>query len=265
MIPYPEIKPYLIKIGPLQLRWYGLMYLFGFASSYFLVRHHVRKKGLGLSDETIGSLYTWGILGLILGARLGYIVFYKASYYLGHPLEVLFLWQGGMSFHGGLIGSVLAGILFARKNGIRPLLLSDLVMATAPIGLFFGRMGNFINGELYGQVTTVPWAMVFPLDPDQLPRHPSQLYEAAAEGLLLFCILWFVLDREPREGTVTGLFLVLYGVMRFGIEFLREPDAHLGTVAGPFTMGQTLCGAMILLGFFILARVRAGSGGGGAA
>jgi phosphatidylglycerol:prolipoprotein diacylglycerol transferase len=261
MIPYPEIKPYLLKIGPLQLRWYGLMYLFGFASSYFLVRHHVRKKGLPLSDETIGSLYTWGILGLILGARLGYIVFYKASHYLGHPLEVLFLWQGGMSFHGGLIGSVLAGILFARKNGIKPLLLSDLVMATAPIGLFFGRMGNFINGELYGRPSAVAWAMIFPADPDQLPRHPSQLYEAATEGLLLFGILWFVLGRNVRQGTVTGLFLVLYGMMRFGVEYFREPDAHLGFVAGPFTMGQTLCGAMILLGLFILVRLRAESGG----
>ena len=258
MIPYPEIKPYLVKIGPLQLRWYGLMYLFGFASSYLLVRHHVRRKGLGLTEETIGSLYTWGILGLILGARLGYIVFYKASYYLNYPFEVLFLWQGGMSFHGGLIGSVLAGILFARKNGIRPLLLSDMVMATAPIGLFFGRMGNFINGELYGRPTSAPWAMIFPAG-GNVPRHPSQLYEAASEGLLLFCILWFVLGRNVREGTVTGLFLVLYGAMRFGVEYFREPDAHLGFVAGPFTMGQALCGAMILLGLFILARL--GTGG----
>jgi len=261
MIPYPEIDPALIKIGPLQLRWYGLMYIFGFAASYLLVRYQVRKKDLGLSDETIGSLYTWGILGLILGARLGYIVFYQASHYLDHPVEVLFLWRGGMSFHGGLIGSVLAGILFARKNGIKPLLLSDLVMATAPIGLFFGRMGNFINGELYGRVTAVPWSMVFPQDPDQLPRHPSQLYEAAVEGLLLFGILWFVLGRNVRQGTVTGLFLVLYGMMRFGVEYFREPDAHLGFVAGPFTMGQTLCGAMILLGLFILVRLRAESGG----
>jgi phosphatidylglycerol:prolipoprotein diacylglycerol transferase len=259
MIPFPDIRPYLFKIGPFQLRWYGLMYLFGFASSYFLVRRAVRKRNLPLTDDTIGSLYTWGILGLILGARLGYVIIYKLPYYLAHPLAVFAVWEGGMSFHGGLIGSVLAGVLFARKHGIRTLMLSDLVMATAPTGLFFGRLGNFINGELYGRVTTVPWGMVFPgaATPEgNPPRHPSQLYEAACEGVLLFCVLWLVLNRAHREGTVTGLFLILYGLMRFGIEFFREPDAHLGLVAGPFTMGQVLCGAMVLLGALILSLSR---------
>lgn len=255
MIPYPEIRPYLFEIGPFQLRWYGLMYIFGFAASYLLVRLQVRRKHLDLSEETIGSLYTWGILGLIVGARLGYVVFYNLPHYLQNPFEMAAVWKGGMSFHGGLIGSVLAGVLFARKNGIRPLLLSDLVMATAPIGLFCGRIGNFINGELYGRPTSVPWAMVFP-GADNLPRHPSQLYEAATEGLLLFAILWAILDRNAREGTVTGLFLVLYGIMRFAVEFFREPDAQLQFVAGPFTMGQVLCGAMILLGAGVLAFSR---------
>jgi phosphatidylglycerol:prolipoprotein diacylglycerol transferase len=160
-----------------------------------------------------------------------------------------------MSFHGGLIGSVLAGVIFARKHGIRPLLLSDLIMATAPIGLFFGRMGNFINGELYGRATDVPWAMVFP-GGGNVPRHPSQLYEALFEGLLLFSILWVVKDHTRREGTVTALFMILYGAMRFGVEYFREPDSQLGFILGPFTMGQLLCGAMVLLGLLVLSLRR---------
>ena len=259
MIPYPEIKPYLVKIGPLQIRWYGLMYIFGFAASYFLVRHQVRSRNLDISEDQIGSLYTWGIIGLMLGARLGYVFFYAAPQYLGNPLGVLAVWKGGMSFHGGLIGSVLAGVIFARRHGIRRLLLSDLVMATAPIGLFFGRMGNFINGDLYGRPTGVPWAMVFP-DGGNIPRHPSQLYEALLEGLLLVCILWVAKDHTRREGTVTALFMILYGAMRFGVEYFREPDYQLGFVLGPFTMGQLLCGAMVLLGLVVLALRREDKG-----
>lgn len=250
MIPYPDIDPVIKQVGPLQLRWYGMMYLFGFASSYYLVRHQVKKNRVGMSMEDVGSLYTWCIMGLIIGARLGYVVFYNLSAYLKHPAGILAVWEGGMSFHGGLIGSVLAGCIFARKKKIPTLLLSDLVMATAPLGLFFGRMGNFINGELYGRATAVPWAMIFPAGGD-VPRHPSQLYEAFFEGLVLFAVLWIAKDRVRRQGTVTALFLVLYGLMRFVIEYVREPDLHLGFVLGPFTMGQVLCAVMVAAGLLL--------------
>ena len=254
MIQFPEIRPYIFKIGPLQLRWYGLMYLFGFAGSWLLVRRAVRERAISLTAEDIGTLYTWCIVGLIAGARLGYVVFYNLSHYLEHPLDMLALWEGGMSFHGGLLGGVLAGFLFARRSGLRRFLLADLVMATAPVGLFFGRMGNFINGELFGRTTDAPWGMVFPLGGDE-PRHPSQLYEAFLEGVVLLVILQIVWKATRREGTVTSLFLVLYGAMRFAVEFTREPDVHLGFVAGPFTMGQLLCAVMIAAGLFLL-RVR---------
>jgi phosphatidylglycerol:prolipoprotein diacylglycerol transferase len=254
MIPFPEIRPYILKVGPLQLRWYGLMYLFGFAGSWLLVRRAVRERAIALTAEDIGTLYTWCIVGLLAGARLGYVVFYNLSYYLDHPLAVAAVWEGGMSFHGGLIGSVFAGYLFARRSGMRRFLLADLVMATAPVGLFFGRLGNFINGELFGRRTDVPWAMVFPLGGEG-PRHPSQLYEAFCEGIVLLAILQIVGRTTRREGTVTALFLVLYGALRFLIEFTREPDSHLGFVAGPLTMGQLLCLVMIAAGL-VLMRLR---------
>jgi phosphatidylglycerol:prolipoprotein diacylglycerol transferase len=254
MIPFPQIRPYIFKIGPLQLRWYGMMYLFGFAGSWLLVKRAVKKRGIDLTAEDIGTLYTWCIVGLLLGARLGYVVFYNLGFYLKNPLAVAAVWEGGMSFHGGLIGSVFAGWLFARKSGMRRFLLADLVMSTAPIGLFFGRVGNFINGELYGRVSDVPWAMIFPYGGDA-PRHPSQLYEAFFEGIVLLAILQAVWHVTRREGTITALFLILYGVMRFFIEFTREPDAHLGIVFGFLTRGQILCLAMIALGA-VLWRLR---------
>jgi phosphatidylglycerol:prolipoprotein diacylglycerol transferase len=200
-----------------------------------------------------------------LGARLGYVVFYQSSWYLENPLEILAIWQGGMSFHGGLIGSLVAGILFARRKEIPVLLLSDLVTATAPLGLFFGRMGNFINGELFGRPTKLPWAMVFPLGGPE-PRHPSQLYEAFFEGLFLFAVLWTVKGRLRREGGVTALFFILYGAMRFVVEYVREPDAHLGFVLGSLTMGQLLCAVMVTVGggMLMLIRGRPGRGGGAA-
>jgi phosphatidylglycerol:prolipoprotein diacylglycerol transferase len=257
MLPFPDIDPEIIRIGPLSIRWYGMMYLLAFASSYLLVKYQVRKKGLHFPKETIESLYSYLILGLLIGARLGYVVFYNLSHYLHHPLEIVAVWQGGMSFHGGLIGSILAGILFCRKYKVDFWLHADLVIVTAPVGLALGRLGNFINGELYGRVTDVPWGIVFPTG-GPLPRHPSQLYEVSLEGILLFAILWVAKDRELKPGSLTALFLILYGTFRFAAEFFREPDAHLGLVVGPLSMGQVLSAAMLLLGVLLLMKRRSG-------
>ena len=252
MIPYPDIGPNLFKLGPLQIRWYGLMYLFGFASSYWLVLRQVKTKESSLTEDDVTGFYTWGIMGLLVGARIGYVLFYNLPFYLENPMQAAFVWEGGMSFHGGLIGSIVAGLMYARRRKIPPLELSDIVMPTIPLGLFFGRAGNFINGELYGRATDLPWAMVFPLGGD-IARHPSQLYEAAVEGPILFAILWITKERFPRQGGPLGLFLLLYGVMRFAVEFVREPDIHLGLVFGPFTMGQFLCLLMTAAGTLMLA------------
>lgn len=251
MIPFPNIDPVIIKIGPFSVRWYGLMYLISFASSYLLVRYQIKKKGLAIDKKEIGSLYTFLILGLLIGARLGYVIFYNLWNYLKDPLEILAVWHGGMSFHGGLIGSVLAGIIFCRKYKIDFWQLSDLVIVTATIGLGLGRIGNFINGELYGRVTDVPWGMVFPTG-GPLPRHPSQLYEFLLEGATLFTILWLLKGRNLKRGTLTSLFLILYGVFRFFVEFFREPDLQLGFIIGTFTMGQVLSAIMLLFGAGIL-------------
>lgn len=255
MLPFPHIDPEIVRIGPLSIRWYGMMYLLAFASSYLLVKCQIRKKGLPLPKDTVDSLYSYLILGLLVGARLGYVLFYNLSHYLHHPLEIVAVWQGGMSFHGGLIGSVLAGFLFCKKYKADFWVLADLVSVTAPIGLAFGRLGNFINAELYGRVTEAPWGMVFPSG-GPLPRHPSQLYEVFLEGILLFAILWSARNRGLVPGSLTALFLVLYGAFRFAVEFFREPDAHLGLIVGPFSMGQVLSAAMLLLGVGLLLRQR---------
>jgi phosphatidylglycerol:prolipoprotein diacylglycerol transferase len=251
MIPYPSIDPVILRIGPLAVRWYGVMYLIGFTSSYLLVRLQIKKKGLNFGQDFVDSLYSYLILGLLVGARLGYVVFYDFPEYLKNPLEIFALWHGGMSFHGGLIGSIVSGIFFCKKSRVDFWQVSDLVIVTAPIGLAFGRLGNFINGELYGRVTDVPWAMVFPTG-GPLPRHPSQLYEFFLEGVVLFTFLWIAKDRGLRSGVVTSLFLMTYGTFRFVVEFFREPDVQLGYILGPFTMGQILSGSMIVAGTLIL-------------
>jgi phosphatidylglycerol---prolipoprotein diacylglyceryl transferase len=252
MIPFPDIDPEIFRIGNFAIRWYGLMYLIGFAASYLLVRYQVRKKKLPLKFEDIESLYSWLVFGLLLGARLGYVLFYDLASYIRNPFEIVAVWHGGMSFHGGLAGAVIAGLIFARKKRLDFWLLSDLVVVTAPIGIGLGRLGNFINGELYGRVTDVPWGMVFP-GGGPLPRHPSQLYEFMLEGILLFVILWFILrPRKLTSGTVTASFLILYGSFRTFIEFFREPDPQIGLLAGFFTMGQLLSIAMIMAGVGIL-------------
>ncbi len=227
------------------------MYLLGFAASFLLVRYQIKKKGLKFANDFVDTLYSYLIVGLLLGARLGYVLFYDLAAYIRHPLEIFAVWHGGMSFHGGLIGSILAGILFCRKSKVDFWQVSDLVIVTAPIGLGLGRLGNFINGELYGRVTNVPWAMVFP-GGGPLPRHPSQLYEFFLEGVILFTILWLLKDRISRSGVITSLFIILYGVFRFTLEFFRQPDIQLGYILGPFTMGQLLSSAMIAAGLFIL-------------
>jgi phosphatidylglycerol:prolipoprotein diacylglycerol transferase len=226
------------------------MYLLGFSASFLLVRYQIKKKALAFSKDFVDTLYSYLILGLLLGARLGYVLFYDLPVYLHHPLEIFALWHGGMSFHGGLIGSILAGILFCRRHRVDFWQVSDLVIVTAPIGLGLGRIGNFINGELYGRVTSVPWAMVFP-GGGPLPRHPSELYEFFLEGVVLFMILWVLKDRISRSGLLTSLFLILYGIFRFTLEFFREPDAQLGFILGPLTMGQLLSSAMIAVGLVI--------------
>ena len=242
-----SIDPILISLGPLRISWYGLMYVFGFLISYFLVLYQIRRKDFGLSKPEIENLFFYLIIGLAVGARIGYVVFYNPGMYLRDPLEIFAIWHGGMSFHGGLIGVVIVGILFSRKNKKSFWKLADLLTVTAPIGLALGRLGNFINGELYGRVTQVPWGMVFPLG-GPLPRHPSQLYESALEGFLLFAILWRLKDKKIPEGGILPLFLIFYGIFRFFIEFFRQPDAQLGFILGPFSMGQVLCFLMILGG-----------------
>ncbi len=271
MIPYPDINPEIVKIGPLAVRWYGMMYIIGFASSYLLVKYQIKKssqqsavksqklKNQGTSPIAyrplpiayVDSLYSHLILGLLIGARLGYVIFYNLSYYIQHPIEIFAVWHGGMSFHGGLVGSIIAGIFFCNKFRIDFWQTTDLVIITAPIGIGLGRIGNFLNSELYGRVTDVPWAMVFPTG-GPLPRHPSQLYEFFLEGVALFTVLWLLKDKGFRTGILLSIFLILYGAFRFFVEFFREPDVQVGSILGIFTMGQILSASMICLGLWII-------------
>lgn len=246
-----NIDPIIIRIGPLRLSWYGLMYVLGFSISYLLVRYQIKKKDFGISKSEIDDLYFYAIIGLMIGARLGYVLFYNLQMYLANPVEILAFWHGGMSFHGGLLGVILAGLLFCWRNKKSFWKLADLVIVTAPIGLGLGRIGNFINGELYGRVTKVPWAMIFPQG-GPLPRHPSQLYESALEGGVLFFILWFLKDKKFPPGSLLAIFLFTYGIFRCSVEFLREPDPQLGLILGPFTMGQILSFFMIVGGNLVL-------------
>lgn len=252
---YPNIDPVFLSLGPLQLRWYGLMYVIGFAAAALLVARQARRFGWQELEAHLDSLNLALIVGLVLGARLGYVCFYNPGYYLAHPLEIPATWSGGMSFHGGCIGALLAGLWSSRRNGLDFWQVADLYVVTAPIGLFFGRIGNFINGELFGRVSTVPWAMIFP-EGGPLPRHPSQLYESLCEGLLLFVLLWSLKARpwaRPARpfwphGSMLACFLAAYGLLRFFLEYTREPDAQLGLLWLGFSMGQWLCLLMIAAG-----------------
>ena len=254
MLPYPAIDPVAVSCGPVRLHWYGVMYIAAFLAAWLLGRCRAARPGSGWTADQVDDLATWAMLGVVLGARLGYILFYDLDTYLADPLEVFRVWNGGMSFHGGLVGVLSAALWWSLRHKKRFLDVTDFVAPLVPPGLFFGRLGNFINGELWGKVTTVDWGMVFP-GAGELPRHPTQLYEAGLEGLLLFTILW-VYSRKPRPlGAVSGLFAVLYALCRIGVEFFRLPDPQLGYLFfGWVTMGQVLCLPLLLAGVLLLAH-----------
>ncbi len=261
-IPFPMIDPVAVSIGPFAIRWYALSYVTSLILGWWLARTLCRHEELWgrtppLDDRGTDDFLLYMAVGIVLGGRLGYVLFYNPAYYLSNPLEALALWHGGMSFHGGLIGCILALWVLARRNGRSIFELFDLAAAVTPIGLFFGRIANFVNGELWGRVADVPWAMVFP-DAGPEPRHPSQLYQAALEGALTFAILMLVVRAGglKRPGLVSGVFLVLYGTFRIVGEHFRQPDAHIGFLAGGLTMGMLLSLPMILLGAAFLWRAR---------
>ena len=262
-----NIDPNLFEIGSFQLRYYGLMYIVAFAISYGLLVYRARRDNFDwYTPERIQDLMVWFIVGTILGGRLGYVLFYDFTYFMTHPLKIFlpfdfsdgfrFTGISGMSYHGGVIGVVMAGYLYCRRQKQAFVTMIDFVAPVAPLGYTFGRIGNFINGELYGRVTDVPWGMLFPQDPTHQLRHPSQLYEAFFEGVFLFVFLWLLRNHPRCKGGMLGLYLIGYGTVRFGIEFFREPDPHLMYVLGPLTMGQVLCATMVLigLGVFIVGR-----------
>lgn len=255
MLNYPEIDPVIFPITEtLQVRWYGVLYLVGFAGCWLMCHFKSKKLANWHTKESLGDLFFYMFWGVILGGRLGYMLFYFWEPWLADPLLVFKTWQGGMSFHGGLIGVIIAMFYFSRRNGVSVLQISDLIAPTIPFALAMGRIGNFINGELWGKVTDVPWAMVFP-HVDKLPRHPSQLYAVLLEGLLLFVFLW-IYTRKPRPtGQTSGMFLIGYGLVRCFEELFRQPDPQYGYLAfGWVTMGQILCVPMILIGAWLLTR-----------
>ncbi len=259
----PEhINPIFLKVGIIQVHYYGLMYLLAFLTVYLLVLYRLKTENIGFKKEVIASYFTWLILAVLIGGRLGYVLFYDLFYYLKHPLEIFlpfdisngFQYTGlyGMSYHGALIAIVIASVVFCRKFKLNFWLLADLLVPAVPLGYTFGRLGNFINGELYGRVTSMLWGMYFPLDPMHRLRHPSQLYEALFEGVFLFIILWSLRKRVRISGVLFSFYLIGYGIVRFFLEFFRQPDEQLGFIFGSFTMGQILCFMMILLGGIIL-------------
>jgi phosphatidylglycerol---prolipoprotein diacylglyceryl transferase len=265
----PEhLNPSILEIGSFQLRYYSLMYLVAFSLTYGLVMYRLRREEYRYAPETIQDFFFWGIFGLVIGARLGYVLFYNLAYYLKHPLEILlpftfsggirFVGISGMSYHGGALGVLAASLLFCRRHSIDFWNFADLFCPAVPLGYTFGRIGNFMNGELFGRATDVPWGMFFPLDPSRLLRHPSQLYEAFFEGIVLFVVLWSIRRKSPFDGFLFSLYIIGYGLVRFFLEFFREPDGQLGFVLGGLTMGQLLCLLMMLAGFgiFMLRKSR---------
>lgn len=246
------IDPVAIDFGFIQIHWYGLMYVFGFLGGYALAIYRIGRGLFPINREQMADLLTWIALGVILGGRSGYMIFYQPARLLDEPLSLFFIWEGGMAFHGGLIGVIALTWVFARRHRVAPLALGDALAPLIPIGLGLGRLGNFIGGELWGRPTDMHWGMVFPRA-DALSRHPSQLYQFALEGIVLFVILWTFSAKSRPSGQVTGLFLLGYGVFRFAVEFVREPDAHLGFIwLSWMTMGQLLSIPMIAVGIWLL-------------
>lgn len=259
MLVHPRFDPVALSLGPLQVHWYGLTYLVAFVLFLWLASLRVRQMpfaGVGWSRRDVEDLLFYGVLGVIVGGRLGYALFYKPEHYLQHPLEVLMVWKGGMSFHGGLVGVIVAMALVARLKHRPFLQVTDLIAPCVPTGLASGRLGNFINGELWGRAAdpSLPWAMAFPQSGSMVARHPSQLYQCALEGLLLFALLWWYARRPRPLGQVSGAFLLGYGVFRFIVEYFREPDAFLGVLAMGLTMGQWLCLPMVIAGVWLMRR-----------
>ena len=261
MLHWPAFDPVAVRLGPLAIHWYGLMYVLGFFLIYQMVRRQMTARGewgAVITGEQLEGLFSWLILGVVLGGILAYVVFYNGGYYLAHPLEVLYIWRGGMSFHGGMLGPLIAGWWYCRRHGLPFLLLADRIFTVAPLGLALGRLGNFINGELWGRVTDAPWGMVFP-QAGPLPRHPSQLYELSLEGLALFAVLWTTRNRDWPQGARVAVFLVGYALARIFCEQFRQPDAQLGFLFGPVTMGMLLSSLMLAAGgvwLFVLFRRR---------
>ena len=252
----PSIDPILISLGFLDIRWYSLSYIFTFIFGSILIKKLNKKSLNDLSNIQIDKFFVWAVLGVIIGGRVGYVLFYQLQLFFQDPLYIFQIWKGGMSFHGGLIGMILAIYLFAKQNNLSFFYLSDLVSIVAPIGLFLGRISNFINTELYGRITDFPFAIIYPLI-DNNPRHPSQLYEAFFEGVVLFIILYLIFIKNSKKysaGIISAYFLILYSIFRFLIEFLREPDLHLGLYLNYFSMGQILCIPVFFAGILILFR-----------
>ncbi len=258
VLPFPSIDPILLQIGPLAVRWYSLAYIGGLLFAWrFMLRLGSRTPDVA-SREDIDDFLIWATLGVVLGGRIGYVLFYNFDFYADNPGAILQIWRGGMSFHGGVLGVIVSGLVFVKRRGISPLRFADIVACATPIGLFLGRVANFINGELFGRVSDVPWAMVFPRGGPE-PRHPSQLYEAALEGLVLFVVLAVLANRDSirnRPGLLTGVFLTGYAIARAIVELFRQPDAHLGVLSAGMTMGQWLSLPMILGGLFLILRSR---------
>ena len=258
MLTFPNIDPIALQIGPLAIRWYALAYIAGVILGWRYAASLANWFQTGITAEHISDFIAWVVLGILLGGRIGYVLFYNLDFFVQHPADALMIWHGGMSFHGGLLGVITAAFLFCHTHKLRFFLLTDILACVTPIGLFFGRIANFVNGELYGRTSDAPWAMVFPRGGDA-PRHPSQLYEAGLEGLLLLIILGSlarIKAVQMREGTLSGMFLILYGLFRSFSEYFREPDIQIGFLAGGTTMGQILCIPMIAFGFWLVLKSR---------
>lgn len=249
-IAFPSIDPVALELGPLAIRWYALAYLVGLVGGWQYIKYLAKKFPGDITGDDVDDFLFWATIGVVLGGRIGYVLFYNFDYFLHHPMAIVEVWKGGMSFHGGFLGVIVAALLFCKKRGLPMAAFGDMIACGAPIGLFFGRIANFANAELYGRITDVPWGVVFP-GGGPLPRHPSQLYEAVLEGLVLFIVL-FVLSRPARfrnkSGLFIGVFIAGYGLARSFVELFREPDAHIGFLSAGSTMGQWLSLPMILVG-----------------